>query len=140
NAYLANRLSLGVPEGGDFGNDKMFALDADLEELHGVSFEKGCYVGQELTSRMKHRGTARKRLLHLESENGGHLPSAGTEIRAGEISLGEITATYGVQGFGHIRLDRLRETEAVAVIAAEVPLRISVPNWMDIPSSSQRAE
>ena len=52
-----------MPEGADFGSDKMFALDAGLEELHGVSFEKGCYVGQELTARMKHRGTARKRLL-----------------------------------------------------------------------------
>ncbi len=68
-AYHAHRLALGVPEGGDFGQDRMFALDADFEELHGVDFKKGCYVGQELTSRMKHRGTARKRLLpHRQRE------------------------------------------------------------------------
>jgi folate-binding protein YgfZ len=66
-AYLAHRLALGVPEGRDFGQDEMFALDADLEELHGVSFDKGCYVGQELTARMKHRGTARKKLLPIEA-------------------------------------------------------------------------
>src|ERR1041385_6577573 len=74
--YLAHRLSLGVPEGTDFGSDKMFALDAGLEELHGVSFEKGCYVGQELTARMKHRGTARKRLLAI-AEADEDLPPPG---------------------------------------------------------------
>ncbi|HEV7959866.1 MAG TPA: folate-binding protein, partial [Rhizomicrobium sp.] len=52
--YHAERLQLGVPEGGDFGSDRIFALDAGLEELNGVSFDKGCYVGQELTARMKH--------------------------------------------------------------------------------------
>ena len=51
-AYLSHRLSLGVPEGRDFGSDKIFALDAGLGELHGVAFDKGCYVGQELTARM----------------------------------------------------------------------------------------
>ena len=67
----------GVPEGADFGSDKMFALDAGLEELHGVSFDKGCYVGQELTARMKHRGTARKRLLPIATEDASELPPAG---------------------------------------------------------------
>jgi folate-binding protein YgfZ len=55
-AYHAERLQLGVPEGGDFGSDKIFALDAGLDELHAISFDKGCYIGQELTARMKHRG------------------------------------------------------------------------------------
>ena len=62
-AYHEHRLALGVPEGGDFGAEKIFALDAGLDELNAVSFTKGCYVGQELTSRMKHRATARKRIL-----------------------------------------------------------------------------
>ena len=62
-AYHAARLALGVPEGGDFGSEKIFALDAGLDELHAVSFDKGCYIGQELTARMKHRATARKRIL-----------------------------------------------------------------------------
>ena len=68
--YHALRLDLGVPEGDDFGSDKMFALDGDLDELHAVSFDKGCYVGQELTARMKHRGTARKRLLTVATHSG----------------------------------------------------------------------
>ena len=79
--YTAHRLDLGVPEGRDFGQDQMFALDADLEELHGVSFDKGCYIGQELTARMKHRGTARKKLLPIEAIQDG-LPPPGSRISA----------------------------------------------------------
>ena len=88
-SYHEHRLALGVPEGSDFGSDKMFALDADLDELHGVDFDKGCYVGQELTARMKHRGTARKRLLPVEFAQGARardaIVSDGKDI--GEISL-----------------------------------------------------
>src|ERR1051326_58873 len=91
-SYHEHRLALGVPEGGDFGSDKMFALDADLDELHGVDFDKGCYVGQELTARMKHRGTARKRLLPISTLDGPAVPPPGSEIRAESISLGEVTA------------------------------------------------
>ena len=86
-AYLDHRLSLGVPEAADFGQDKIFALDAGLEELNGVSFDKGCYVGQELTARMKHRGTARKRLLAVESVEGAALPPSDTVVRAGGREL-----------------------------------------------------
>jgi len=71
----------------------MFALDADLEELNGVSFDKGCYVGQELTARMKHRGTARKKLLPVES-SAPSLPEAGTPITAAGSEIGAITSVY----------------------------------------------
>src|ERR1043166_9460405 len=108
--YLDNRLSLGVPEGPDFGQDKMFALDAGLEELNSVSFDKGCYVGQELTARMKHRGTARKRLLVVESSEGAALPPSDTVVRAGGRELGTITSAYGFRGFALIRLDRLEKS------------------------------
>jgi tRNA-modifying protein YgfZ len=129
-AYLEQRLSLGVPEGADFGSDKMFALDAGLEELHGVSFEKGCYVGQELTARMKHRATARKRLLAIEALQGA-LPPVGTDVTAAGRSLGEITSTYGTRGFALIRLDRLEETAGAAVEASGVPARLVKQTWLD---------
>ncbi|HEY4112788.1 MAG TPA: hypothetical protein VGM17_01895 [Rhizomicrobium sp.] len=129
-AYAAHRLSLGVPEGGDFGSDKVFALDAGLEELHGVSFDKGCYVGQELTARMKHRGTARKRLLPIASSDGRTLPAAGSEVRAGETSLGEISSTYGPQGFALIRLDRWHEVGPVQPHAGDLTIAISKPAWL----------
>jgi hypothetical protein len=128
--YLSHRLALGVPEGTDFGSDKMFALDAGLEELHGVSFDKGCYLGQELTARMKHRGTARKRLLPIETIDGSPLPSAGADIRAGDIGLGEITSAYGARGFALIRLDRWQEAGDAPVHAGDQEVKIVRPAWL----------
>ncbi|HEV2561592.1 MAG TPA: hypothetical protein VGT78_05570 [Rhizomicrobium sp.] len=129
-AYLHHRLSLGVPEGADFGSDKMFALDAGLEELHGVSFEKGCYVGQELTARMKHRGTARKRLLLIESVDGA-LPGSGTDVTAAGRSLGEITSTYGPRGFALVRLDRLDEVPDAPLECGGMRVRLVRQSWLD---------
>jgi len=128
-AYREHRLGLGVPEGTDFGSDKMFALDAGLEELHGVSFEKGCYVGQELTARMKHRGTARKRLLVIESDSA--LPPPGTDVTAAGQSLGEIVSGYGTRGFALIRLDRLEQAGGAAIAAGNVPARLVKQSWLD---------
>ena len=128
--YLAHRLSLGIPEGGDFGQDRMFALDAGLEELHGVAFDKGCYIGQELTARMKHRGTARKRLLPIEALGGTALPAIGSAVTAGGRDIGEISSVYGPQGFALIRLDRLDEVGGSATQAADVPVRVVKPSWL----------
>jgi tRNA-modifying protein YgfZ len=126
--WLDHRLTIGIPEGADFGSDRMFALDADLDELHGVSFDKGCYVGQELTARMKHRGTARKRLLPVESET--PLPAAGTPIQAGEHEVGVITSVYGRRGFAVMRLDRLADADAVGLHAEQIPVRVRKPDWL----------
>jgi hypothetical protein len=128
--YLLHRLELGVPEAADFGSDKMFALDAGLEELHAISFSKGCYIGQELTARMKHRGTARKRLLPIVGDGAAALPPSGTEIRAGNLSLGEIVSTYNGRGFGLIRLDRWAEAGDAGVRAGEQNIRIVKPAWL----------
>ena len=107
--YLTKRLELGIPEGTDFGSGVLFALDAGLDELHAIAFDKGCYIGQELTARMKHRGTDRKRLLFVTS----NAPLAmAASVTAAEIPLGEITAVYGLCGFALIRLDRLAEASA----------------------------
>ena len=128
-AYTAHRLDLGVPEGRDFGQDDMFALDADLEELHGVSFTKGCYVGQELTARMKHRATARKKLLPVEALEEG-LPSPGTRIYANGSDLGAITSIYRNRGFALLRLDRLAEAESVPLEAEGVFVTVRKPSWL----------
>jgi hypothetical protein len=127
-AYLERRLDLGVPEGGDFGSDKMFALDADLDELHAVDFGKGCYVGQELTARMKHRGTARKRLLPVATADGGALPPG--DISATGRSVGEIVSVHGSRGFALIRLDKLDETGDEPLLAGEKNVRIARPVWL----------
>jgi hypothetical protein len=127
-AYLDHRLALGIPEGSDFGSDRMFALDADLDELHGVSFDKGCYVGQELTARMKHRGTARKRLLPIESDS--QLPVPETPIMASESEVGVITSAYGRRGFALVRLDRLAEAQDVPLHAAGIHVSVRKPEWL----------
>jgi len=125
--YHAARLELGVPEAGDFGFEKIFALDAGLEELHGVSFTKGCYIGQELTSRMKHRATARKRILTVTAD--AALPAPGTAITRGASDIGELISNHGQRGFALIRLDRLDETTGEAR-AGEIVVGLKRPAWL----------
>ena len=126
-AYHARRLELGVPEAGDFGSDKIFALDAGLEEMHGVSFDKGCYVGQELSARMKHRGTARKRILTIRAAS--PLPQPGAKIVSGDEDIGEIVSVYGAEGFALVRLDRLGQAKA-SLTAANMPVTVTKPEWL----------
>ena len=126
-AYHAHRLQLGVPEAGDFGSDRMFALDADLAELHAIDFEKGCYVGQELTARMKHRGTARKRLLLVNGA--GALPPGG-ELRANGHAIGEVVSAYGSRGFALVRLDRLAEAPDARVEIDGAHITVTKQDWL----------
>jgi folate-binding protein YgfZ len=128
--YHAHRLALGVPESSDFGSDKMFALDADLDELHAVDFEKGCYVGQELTARMKHRGTARKRLLPVASADGGTLPARDTPVTAGGREIGEIASSHGVRGFALLRLDRLSDAGEMPLESGSSVIKVERPGWL----------
>ena len=125
-AYHDQRLALGVPEAGDFGFEKVFALDAGLDELNGVSFTKGCYVGQELTSRMKHRATSRKRILPLMARV--PLPASGPVTRGG-VEIGELISTHGGTAFALVRLDRLEETGG-DIAAAEIPVALTRPAWL----------
>ena len=125
-AYHQHRLELGIPEGGDFGFEKIFALDAGLAELNGVSFTKGCYIGQELTSRMKHRATSRKRILTVTGEIS--LPAQGA-VTKGSAEIGELISSHGQTAFALVRLDRLEETSG-DVAAAGIPVAINKPAWL----------
>jgi tRNA-modifying protein YgfZ len=124
--YHAARLELGVPEAGDFGYEKVFALDAGLDELHGVSFTKGCYIGQELTSRMKHRATTRKRILTVTA--GADLPAGGALTRGG-VEIGEILSTCGHTAFVSVRMDRLAEASGDMKVG-EIPVALREPAWL----------
>ena len=126
--YHALRLELGVPEGSDFGSDKIFALDAGLDELHAIAFDKGCYVGQELTARMKHRGTDRKRILTLSAD--AALPAPGVEIKNAETVLGEVVSVYGSKAFALVRLDRL-DTAKQQLTIEKIPVALTRPKWLD---------
>jgi folate-binding protein YgfZ len=126
-AYHDERLRLGIPEAGDFGSEKIFALDAGLEELNAVSFTKGCYVGQELTSRMKHRATTRKRILTVSAE--GVLPAPGTMLKRGDQEIGEMLSSHGQRGFALVRLDRLEETQG-DTRADQILVALERPAWL----------
>ncbi|HKQ46124.1 MAG TPA: hypothetical protein VJS47_12095 [Rhizomicrobium sp.] len=124
--YHQHRVALGVPEGSDFGYEKIFALDAGLAELNGVSFTKGCYIGQELTSRMKHRATSRKRILTVTADS--LLPAQGPLTKGG-IEIGELIASHGTTAFVLVRLDRLEESSG-DVLAAQIPALLHRPAWL----------
>ena len=125
--YHALRLSFGVPESVDFGSDKMFALDANLEELHAVDFDKGCYVGQELTARMKHRGSARKRLLPIEFSR---VDARDVSVTMDEKEIGEIVSRYGRRGFAQVRLDRLNEAGLAVPRSGQHEIKLIKPSWL----------
>ncbi|MCE4225802.1 folate-binding protein YgfZ [Methylobacterium sp. C25] len=117
--YHAHRIALGVPEGGrDFAFADAFPHEALMDQLGGVDFRKGCYVGQEVVSRMQHRGTARTRIVPLVFEE-GQTPEPGSDVTAGAKTLGQIGSTAGNRGLATIRLDRLGDA-----LAAGEPVRV----------------
>jgi tRNA-modifying protein YgfZ len=128
--YQAHRIALGVPEGGqDFAFGEVFPHEALMDQLNGVSFTKGCYVGQEIVARMEHRGTARKRFVRVSAAQ--PLPPRGTDILAGEVAIGVMGSNAGTQGLALLRLDRLAEFAAkgVGVTVGSQPL---LPNLDDV--------
>ena len=103
--YHAFRISRGVPEGGrDYAFGEVFPHEALFDQLNGVDFAKGCYVGQEVVSRMEHRGTARKRIVPVEGK--AALPQSGTSVEADGVAIGTLGSVSGTSGLALIRLDR----------------------------------
>ncbi len=112
--YETHRILCGVPKGGlDFAYGEAFPHDADMDLIHGLDFKKGCYIGQEVVSRVEHRGTARKRIVPIALR--GPAPAPGTEIRAGDIAIGTMgSATSAGRALAMIRLDKAEEALANA--------------------------
>jgi folate-binding protein YgfZ len=110
-AYEARRIRAGVPRGGvDFDYGDAFPHEADMDLFAGVDFKKGCYVGQEVVSRTKHRNLARKRVTPYRAPGGA--PAPGQPIRAGEMEIGVTGSALGEEGLALIRLDRLADARA----------------------------
>jgi folate-binding protein YgfZ len=128
--YPGHRLGLGVPDSADLPPDSVFALDAGLEELNGVSFKKGCYVGQEVTARMKHRATARRRFVVVESADG--LPPTGTPVLSEGREIGTLASGEANRALALVRLDRLAEAEAAQapITAAGRTLVLRKAGWL----------
>ena len=136
--YDAHRIALGVPEGGiDFAFGDAFPHDAAMDQLGGVAFDKGCYVGQEVVSRMEHRGTARRRIVAVR---GTALPAPGTPITAGDRPVGTLGSSADGTGLALLRLDRAKAAldAHVPLLAAGAALEPTIPAWasFDWPSVS----
>jgi hypothetical protein len=115
-AYDAHRIAAGVPRGGlDFTYGDAFPHETNMDRLHGVDFDKGCYVGQEVVSRMQHRGTARTRTVRVVLED--FSPEPGTAVLAGDKAIGTMGSAAGHDGLALIRIDR-----AADALAAGLPL------------------
>ncbi len=128
--YHAMRIKLGVPQGGvDYSFGETFPHEALFDQLNGVDFKKGCYVGQELVSRMEHRGLARKRIVPVEGE--AELPPSGTPVTADSVAIGTLGSSSGISGLALIRLDRAEEALAKggALKAGEVVIRLRQPEF-----------
>ena len=125
--YEAHRIALGVPRGGvDFAYGDAFPHEADMDQLGGVDFAKGCYVGQEVVSRIEHRGIARTRAVPIRYDGGA--PENGVAITAGERQVGTMGSAARGRGIALLRLDRVAEaTEPLA--AGGVPIHLVKPDW-----------
>jgi len=126
--YDAARLALGLADSeADIGVNQLFPHEANFDQWGGVSFTKGCYVGQEVVSRMQHRGTARSRILPLTGD--GELPGRGSPIRSDETPVGEMLSSANQQGLALLRLDRLAAA-AAPLLTESVRIHIQKPDWM----------
>jgi len=126
--YHVHRIGLGVPEGGkDFLFGDAFPHEALFDQLHGISFTKGCYVGQEVVSRMQHRGTARKRIVTVLADRA--LPARPLPVLAGEIAIGGLGSVAGPRGLALLRLDRVAQAQkdGIALTVDGVAVRAEVP-------------
>jgi folate-binding protein YgfZ len=128
-AYDAHRIAAGVPRGGlDFIYGDAFPHETNMDRLHGVDFDKGCYVGQEVVSRMQHRGTARTRTIRVMVD--GPAPEPGAAILAGDKSVGTMGSTAGHDGLALIRIDRAADAlgSGTPLTSGGIAIRVAEPN------------
>lgn len=141
--YEAHRIALGVPRGGlDFSYGDAFPHETNMDQLGGVDFAKGCYVGQEVVSRMEHRATARTRIVPVTYE--GIAPDAGMPIMAGGKNVGTLGSSAGGRGIALVRLDRVAEalSAGTPLTASGATLRVLKPDWarFTVPGETQLAQ
>ncbi|MGD9982042.1 MAG: folate-binding protein YgfZ [Hyphomonadaceae bacterium] len=132
--HEARRIALGVPDlARDAQPDEVFAGEALLEELNGVAFDKGCFVGQENVSRMKRRATTRKKFCPIVFE--GEAIAYGTPILAGAAEIGSVRAGLPGRAIALVRLDRALDAAAAgqSLTAANREIRLDPPPWLILP-------
>jgi folate-binding protein YgfZ len=133
-SYEAHRIANGTPRGGlDFMYGDAFPHETNMDRLHGVDFDKGCYVGQEVVSRMQHRGTARTRTVKIILDDLS--PEPGAAILAGDKTVGTMGSTAGGNGLALVRTDRVADAldAGVPLTAGGLGLRLADPNDVRTP-------
>jgi folate-binding protein YgfZ len=124
-AREAQKLRLGAPGPADWGVDKTYPIEANFDLLNGIDFKKGCFVGQETTSRMKRRGSIKNRMLPLVFD--GPAPAPGTEVLSGELRAGEVLSGGEGRAIALVRLDRAL---GAALTVDGRAAQVEVPAWM----------
>lgn len=132
--YDMHRMSLGLPDGSrDLMTEKTYLMEGGFDELHGIDFKKGCYVGQETTTRMKRRELTKKRLAPIAID--GPVPAAGTLVTLPDgTEVGEIRSTLAGIGLAVLKIDALEGTPLTAGAAKITPRK---PDWMVLPDTSK---
>lgn len=137
--YHGRRITAGIPEGGkDFALGDTFPHEANFDQLGGVDFAKGCYVGQEVVSRMHHRANVKKRIVPIVFD--GPRPMSGVEVIAGEKTLGYTGSAVPQRGLALLRLDQVGDAmaEGKTITAGGIEVRLTKPDWatFDVPGTA----
>ncbi len=139
--YDRLRIDNGVAEAGrDYEFGDAFPHDALMDLNRGVSFKKGCFVGQEVVSRMQHRGTARRRVMQVRAET--DLPETGATVTAGSKSVGTLGTVVGDKALAILRTDRVASAldKDIAVQAGDVPVLVAFPEWTGLALAQEERE
>ena len=131
--FDAHRLALGLPDGSaDMEAEKSVLLEAGFDELNGVSWSKGCYMGQELTARTKYRGLVKRRLVPVAID--GPAPPPGTPVLRDGAEIGTLRSSRGARGLATLRLDSLHDQSLACGDATVTP---DIPAWMRLPEPAR---
>ncbi len=129
--YEQRRIALGLPDGSrDMQVDKAILLECGFDELGGVDWDKGCYMGQELTARTKYRGLIKKRLLPLTFD--GKPPAPGAKVMVGEKEVGDLRSTAGNLGIALLRLEHVAGGESATLDVDGVTAHAEPPTWLKL--------
>jgi tRNA-modifying protein YgfZ len=141
--YEAHRIALGVPRGGiDFAYGDTFPHESNMDQLNGVDFDKGCFIGQEVVSRIEHRAIARARIVPVGFE--GPPPEAGIPVMAGDRNVGMMGSGVTGRGLATLRLDRVEEAlaDGATLVAGGITLQPLKASWarFAMPGKTKAAE
>lgn len=139
-AYEAHRIACGVPRGGaDFIYGDAFPHETNMDRLHGVDFDKGCYIGQEVVSRMEHRGTARTRTIRVSVDQSA--PEVGVSVTAGDKTVGTMGSAANGRGLALLRTDRASDAldAGLQLSAGGLPITLVAPDDVRMPTKKASA-